>query len=202
MPFRFETAKERWEWFLRKSGWQDEPASNGSWEEVDTELNDVEQAVRVQGLVNELGADFQPILGDGNGVLPINAETAETIFRVVAMATSTIEQWPVEPGDWLVTSFGAKPADQAKTMVLENLERLEYLANLTLTEGEYRPEGWDDDEPYYPDDEDDDDDDGRWRDPAETSSDPRVYQDYRNVLNHLIMFISGNAWRNVQVRYK
>lgn len=202
MAFRFETANERWKWFKR-ADWQDEPSV--SWEEMGQELGDVEQAIRVQELVNEVAENLKPILGEN--LLPINDETADAISYAAAIASVTIEQWPTQPGDWLVTAFGSKPADEAKQMILGNLDRLDYLAKIAASpEAEYRPEGWGDDEPYFPDydpyyESEYEEDDWDY-DPVKSASDRRVYEEYRNVLNNIIMFVSGNAWRNVQIEYK
>ena len=207
MAFRFETANERWKWF-KQADWQDEPASNGSWEETSRELNDVEQAVRVKELVNEMYVSISPILEGAteNTIIPINSETAETISMSAVIAAATLEQWPVQPGDWLVTNYGSKPAEEAKQMVLGSLDRLGSLANIASSpDAEYRPEGWGEDEPYYPewDEEEEEEEDpyGRTRDPVKEASDKRVYDEYRNIINGLIMFISGNAWRNAQVEF-
>lgn len=210
MAFRFETANERWKWFNRKqSDWQDKPAIDGSWDEVGKELNDVEQAVRVQELVQQMNVSISPLFegATANTVMPINNETAETISRSAVLAAATLEQWPTQPGDWLVTNYGSKPAEEAKQMVLGNLDRLSYLAEVASSpDMKYLPEGWGEDEEYFPDDEDWDEDEDEESarvpsDPAERESDPRVYQEYRNILNGLIMFISGNAWRNIQIQF-
>lgn len=138
MAFRFETANERWKWFVRKQAdWMDEPATDGSWDRVDKDLEYVDQAVRIQPLLTDINNEFlSPLLRNVRDPIDLVPETAEAIYDAAFGLVEAIKRWEPEKKDWMIVGpLGeSKYADEAKQTLLELAETVKMVAQEVISD--------------------------------------------------------------------
>jgi len=176
MAFKFETANERWKWFNRKqSDWQDEPATDGSWDRVDKDLEYVDQAVRIQPLLTDINNEFlSPLLAQGRDPIDLVPETAETIYDAALGLVEVLKRWEPEDKDWVLLGpmSESKWADEAKQTLLEISEHIKMVAQAVIS------------------------------DPDVYINDMNANDFFKLVYDFLYMTVVFNRMRNVQVEFK